>query len=630
MQDVALVRRFDKSAYVPRGYNDGAEGMIKWVEDKVYVPIYPYGQKSTLEIGAAVETWVRVGNLPRDPNPKTGKSYWDLWEEQKIILRQALEMKDGFFLYTLIVLCWMRGEGKSLLACLIQLWKFFCWPGQKIMLGANSKDQVKFVHYDIMREIIINSPDLVVAVGEKNIQEKEIRIKYGRHGVDCVIRSISTMSGIKSNITGYTFSEMFDMKNPRFFVQLDGSVRNIPNALGVIDSTVSDKTHVLHQLFKGCRDGTLKTVFFSYRRSVRADPMDYWNPNMDDIQLNDYKVKFPFGEFERYFQNLWDAGTERVFTEPMVDAMGFYGADGGVMNHLPLMKILEERHKKKEVLEDTLQKGFDKSAEIEASYITELTSRLRPVDDLYDLVGHIPGSYSMTLQQLEYLSDLLDTDWALLVGLDMGDPTAVRGQARSILNAIVKGLPRSRSDPFSITMEIPDMKFVYFLLLTADIPTHDINEAKRMLDVLHEDMDGIDVLCSERYGSWDMTNWCEERGIELELIFPNYGRQKEAFTEIYNLAREGRYKMPIVPIQGSKTDNLAVEELKVFDHDTIKKWFGSPEKMEKGGIQDDFVYSKAWTIYGGRMLGPDSFRIRKSVTNFGIFHPSSGLVGNYD
>jgi len=376
-----IVHRYAEKQYEPRSYVDGAEGMIKWVEDMVYVPIYPYGEKQTLEVGAAVETWVRIADLPRDKNPKTGKSYWDLWVAQKSILRAALEMKNGHFLYKLIILCWMRGEGKSLLACIIQLWKFFCWPGQKIMLGANSKDQVKFVHYDIMRDIILHSPDLLEVVGDRNIQEKEIRLKYGRHGVECVIRSISTMSGIKSNITGYTFSEMFDMKNPKFFVQLDGSVRNIPNALGVIDSTVSEKTHILHQMYKSVREGKLQSVYFSYRRSVNAVEEDYWNPNMDTMQLNDYKEKFPFGEFERYFQNLWEAGTVQVFTDEMVDAMGILGADGNVMNTDLIMEILGERNKLFKELDDLREKGFEDGVILGNKRVAEMEKRLRRLEE---------------------------------------------------------------------------------------------------------------------------------------------------------------------------------------------------------------------------------------------------------
>ena len=147
-------------------YRKGAEGFIKFTEDNVRVAIYP--------TDSDIPIWTRVGDLPDLPNPETGKSYREMWEAQKEICREALRMENKRFVYRLIVLCWMRGEGKSLLACLIQMWKFFCWPRQQIMLGANSRDQVKFVHYDIMRDIILNSPRLLFKIGKRNIKEKEI------------------------------------------------------------------------------------------------------------------------------------------------------------------------------------------------------------------------------------------------------------------------------------------------------------------------------------------------------------------------------------------------------------------------------------------------------------------------
>ncbi len=101
-----------------------------------------------------------------------------------------------------------------------------------------------------MTDIILNSPKLLKDLGGKtNIKEKEIRLRDAEGNVKSIIKPISSFTGIVSNITGYTFSEIFAMKNPRFFTQLDGSIRNIPNALGCIDSTVSDKNHVLYKIY---------------------------------------------------------------------------------------------------------------------------------------------------------------------------------------------------------------------------------------------------------------------------------------------------------------------------------------------------------------------------------------------
>ena len=605
-----------------RSYTNGAEGMIRWCEEKVCVPIYPPGSD--------VVQWCSIGDLPSEVNPDTNKSYKTIWEEQKVILREALRMEKGRFFYRLIVLCWMRGEGKSLLACLIQLWKFFCFPRQQIMLGANSKDQVKFVHYDIMRDIISNSPLLLLQIGRKNIQEKEIRLKDRNGKLQSLIRSISSFSGIVSNITGYTFSEIFDMKNPRFFVQLDGSIRTMPNALGVIDSTVSEKTHVLYQLYHAALTGETRAVFFSYRYSVTGRQEDYWNPNMDDSQLQDYKVKFPFGEFERYFLNLWSAGHIQVFTDEMIEETGILGWNGVCMNHRAVKEQLDKKYdllQKKQALLD--KKFTDGVAEL-MGHVEEINSHFIPLESVLRLKTRYNTPQCATIEMLEELGDKLDTHWAVGVGVDLADPMATRSNARTVFTLMAKGLVGSKSSPFTIydhEQAVP--RYCYFLLHALVVEKHQLEFIKGVIDEVGEEFDGVDVFCGERWGIWDMEDWCSERAITFDPIYPTYDRQREAFKELFTIVDEGRLKIPPLAVPGSKQEDIWREEASIFDHDPEKRWFGSPEKSEKYGIQDDFIYAIAWSIYGMRFLTPDDFRARKSSANFGIFIQNSALAGKY-
>lgn len=602
-------------------YRQGGEGCIRWAEEFISVEIYPYD--------SVYSVWCPLRELPSGPHPITGRSYADMWEAQKDILREALRMEFERFVYRLVVFCWMRGEGKSLLACIVQLWKFFCWTRQKIMLGANSKDQIKFVHFDIMRDIIRNSPELYRAIGKRNLQEKEIRILNAKGEITSLIRSISSFTGILSNITGYTFSEMFDMKNPRFFTQLDGSIRNIPNALGVIDSTVSDKTHVLYNLFTSFKEKKTKLVFFSHRQSNLGVPNDYWNPNMDLDQLEDYRVKFPLGEFEKYFLNTWEAGRIRLFDDRMIEETKYIGIDSGLMNHTTIKEVLEEKEKLQKRMDDCLEKGFTDNVEEQAVKISEINTRFRQVEELYIIGYDYVLSPGATLYDLQRMSDVFDTDWALLGGLDFADPMAVRKQARTLYTLIAKGLVSSRSNPYLIETENAALKFIYLLIRLVNATDHTINYIKEIIDEDHTQLAGIDSLCCERYGSWDLITWCEDRDIAFEPIAPVYNRQREAFKEFYTIMNEGRFKCPPVGVPGSRKEDIFVEEAELFDHDPDKKWFGSNEKEEKGGIQDDVMYSIGWTIYGGRLLGPADFRARNLKLDFGTFLPEKTLLGNY-
>jgi hypothetical protein len=527
----------------------------------------------------------------------------------------------------------------SLVACLIQLWKFFNWPRQQIMLGANSKDQVKFVHFDIIRDIILNSPDLLFMIGgERNIQEKEVRIVDEQGHVKSMIRSISSFSGIVSNITGYTFSEIFDMKNPKFFVQLDGSIRNIPNALGVIDSTVSAKDHILYRLYTNYISNKTSTVFFSYRYSRKGIQEDYWNPNMDNAQLDDYRTKFPFGEFERYFLNMWNAGGLKVFNEEMFFETNVIGADGYFLNHETIQQILDDRKKSVDVLMDLQEKkrdNFDSSRSIEAisSKIKVYESRLQLVDSIYELKDSYSRPKICTAKTLCAIGDMFKTDFSIHVGLDLSDPFAKKHRARSIVTCVAKGLANSRDNIFSSSMDAMSPRYIYFLLALDSSEMYADKSLERIKDFLEEldmEYDGLDTLCSERYGAWDMSQWCEERNVTFEPVHPNYDRQKEAFNELYLVIDQGRFKSPKIIVPGTKDNNILKEELLMFDHDSQLKWFGSPEKADSHGVQDDSVFSLMWCIYGGRFTTSDQFRMRNSeARNFGTFMQTEKLIGRY-
>jgi hypothetical protein len=519
----------------------------------------------------------------------------------------------------------MRGEGKSLLACLIQLWKFFNWPKQQIVLGANSKDQIKFVHYDIMRDIILNSPPLLNIVGKRNVQEKEIRLRDAAGEVSSVIRPISSFSGIVSNITGYTFSEIFDMKKPNFFTQLDGSIRNVPNALGVIDSTVSPKTHVLYKMYQGFVKREIKTLFFSYRCSKDAKIEDYWNPMMDQQQLDDYKAKFPLGDFEKYFMNVWGSNAQQVFTEEMIESIHYLGTNGHPAPQSSVIEIIKRKLKIKEMIEDLMSRNVPSQFNEELGEIADLNAKLFPVESVYKLRDKFGIPCSATLEDLDTLSELYDTHWAILVGIDRADPLKKdRTAARTIVTVTAKGLPGSRSNIFMTDSGNP--QYMYIKLRVAHIVSSLLEEVKDVILEAHETFDGVDTLCGERWGIWDMAAWCEDNNIAFEPIHPSYDKQKAAFSEIHGAVSTGRYKCPTVVVSGSKSEDIVTEEMGIFFHDEDKHWFGSPEKNEKYGIQDDFMFADAWGLYGGRELKAVDFRERHTKPFFGTMVSNRNLL----
>ena len=582
-------------------YIDGAEGFIKWCTDKIRLPVY--------HAYSPVAQWTKISELP--------KEYEYMWKEECKVFRRALNMKDGRFQYRLIVFCWPRGEGKSYMTCLIQLWKFFCFPRQQIKLGANSRDQIKFVHYDVMKDIVLNSPELLKIIGRRNIKQKEMELLDRRGNIASSLGAMSTATGIVSNITGYTFSEMFDMKNNKFFVQLDGSIRNMPNALGVIDSTVSTKQHQLYKLYQAYLKKEDPTLFFHYRSSPTADPKDYWNPNMTKEQLRSYEAKFPLGDFERYFKNLWSAGSSRDFTESIVRSMYYLGVDGRLNNQPTLVECLDKIIN----YEESIKQIEEYAGEGEANWqgYNDQMGRLWPIETVYTITDSYGKPSMATVEDLRKLSEMFDTDWCILAGVDRADPMKKsKSPAKTIVTIIAKGLANSRSSR-AIVEAAP--QYIYFLLHMTSVVEHDLETIKNVILAAHTEYNGVDTLCAERWGMWDITKWCEEEDIKSDIIYPTYEKQKTIFTEFFTAWKEGRFKAPAVGIQGQKGDFLFQEEAEIFEHDLGKRWFGSPEKDEKYGVQDDSMYSAGCCIYGGRNLTADDFAPRHGSHFFGAFIP---------
>ena len=603
-------------------YRDGGEGFIRWCEENVCVAIYPEGSD--------VVQWVSMNELPTEKNLETGKSYKQLWDEQCKIVRLALKMKNKRFVKRLIVLCWQRGEGKSILACLIQLWKFFCWPNQLIMLGANSKEQTKFVHFDVMANIIRHSPRLLVLVGKKNILERGIIRRMDKNSAPIsTIQTVSTFTGIYSNITGYTFSEMMNMKNPKFFTEIDGSTRNVPNALGVIDSTVSAKDHVLFSLYQADIKGDDPSLYFSHRETKKGIVEDYWNPNMTQGQLNSYKIKFPLGEFEKFFLNTWSAGIDSVFAPELIEAMGYIGVDGGIGNQREILNVLQERYEIEDAIAKFKAKGLD-IAEQKTAQIARLMDPLVPIEKYYALESG--GRPVMApISALEVLTDVYDTYFAVSMGIDRADPMkeTLRG-ARTVCSIIAKGLPGSRSNPamFDDALAVPN--YVYFVLYVTVLEDNTLESFKQLIKTVQYEYDGVDMVAGERWGLWDLMEWCTENDITAEAFFPTYATQKGAFTEFYLAVRDGRFKSPKMAIQGSTGEtDLLREEMGAFDHDLDRKWFGSPEKNDTYGIQDDAVFATGWALYGSKVLNINDFRQRKGLMSFGTYVPAPDLIGKY-
>jgi hypothetical protein len=496
-------------------------------------------------------------------------------------------------------------------------------PAQTIILGANSKDQSKFALYDILVKLIKNSPKLIHILGYENILEKEIRLRNNRGDVVSRIIAVSAFTGIYSNITAYGFSELFAMTNPSFFYQLDSSRRNIPNSQGYIDSTVSEKGHVLHTLYEASPLVTNADpgIHFCYRFSNRARQEDYLHPCNTQEQLDSFRTKFTAAEFARYFKNTWTLVDLSVFKPAAILAARYIGYNGvvGMQSHILKncqMIVQLEEEQQTEVLVDN------------RSQIDLFKSEMTPLPYALHTDFH---PTCISIGELQLLGDIYDTNWAVGVGCDFADPLKdeITKGAQTIVSFVVKGLPGSRSNPhLHLTLQ-DNARYIYFLIHLIHVESNEASEVQEKLEDFAYEFGSIQTLCSERWGAGELRKYCEENNIKIELISPTYDRQRTGFNEFYRLVQSGLLKIPETMVRGKETDDILHEEMLAFRHDVHKKWYGSMTKGNKNGVQDDSMFAVCWALYGLREVTPDDFGTHSGGVFMGSVTTNKDLVGEY-
>ena len=339
-----------------------------------------------------------------------------LTDFQKDTFRECLVMKknekgNNQFKHRIVSFCRPRGDFKTYDVMLIFLWRFFCFFSETIVLGSNSKEQVRFIHFDLARDTILNSPKLLDIIEHENVKEKGIYLvekgmsRVGKNKIINQIIPISAFTGLLSNITCAAFSEIRDMKDEKFYTQLSGSIRTVFNAMILIDSTVSSKEHIFARLYKQSFNDPI--IFFQYY----ADK--HYNPNMTEAELDHYKKLFTPYEYNMYFRNRWEDAEPALFSPVAVKEMGIMGMNGQYLNHAETQTAIKKIILLEELVDREIQQKRDISEILKE--IEKIEQSFIPIDTVYK----IPA----TFDDLNKLKDIVKSDFIITIGLDRGDQT---------------------------------------------------------------------------------------------------------------------------------------------------------------------------------------------------------------
>jgi hypothetical protein len=605
-------------------YRNGGDGFIAWAEENVCVDAYIPG--------TSIKKPTYLSDLSREPEPETGKTWWDLWCWQRSEIKKALVLReDGRLKHNLVVFCTERGEGKSFMAVLIVLWKFCCLAGQRIFLAANSKEQSSFAHREEIDKIVRISPVLLGLIGgEKAIKQRELAIYDSKGRKISFITTVSTFTGVLSNATGFTFSEFFaSPPDGRFFSEIYGSMRNTPNALGVIDSTVSTRDHRLYRIYENIQKGLpgTETQYFLFKSNPGAKIENYYSPANTQSQLDAFRTTFTPGEFQMFFENTWDSATSGLFSDTDIEIADVLGMNGAMLNHEEIKEVVEAC-KQKESIPDRIQ-GSDMGVTADYEAIAEMKRPFVPVSRYLSNIDE--HNFYIPTEELEELGNILDTDWCIGIGVDRADTIKTTTGAQSALVCVAKGLPGSRSNPYLYLVDGGEGKSPDYIYIPVGVYVTDFgaaNEIQAIIQEWHSQYNGIEGFAADKFGMQDLPGWLIEQELidKPEVLQFSYNVQRAVMMMLFNALKRGRFKKPNINIPGVRGSDILVEQMKHYVHRSVNGTrfeFSSDEKGKKGGVQDDTLEALALAIYSVRMKGLDSFKSIRAKSFFGEYVPPS-------
>lgn len=590
----------------------GATGGIQALDGKYY----KYDKKKVFPLTPkGFFAWAREVDLKVENKRRMRWETLVIWLPQREFIEGALKRgADGDLAHKIAIFSAPRGEGKTLFVSILTLFFFFNGYSETITLAGNSKDQSTFTHYNLCKAIIQHNPRLMNTPGLE-VKEKYIALKSGPKEIFSYMQAIPTSVGLLPGTTRAVFTELHNLEEPKFFYDLWTSLRNVPNSMVLVDTTVAIRGHLVHGLWQTyCKNEDPYLLFYHY-----ADK--HYNPEMTQAALDHFRNGLPEHLYNMYFRNRWDDAVGSFFEKGSLREMDFIGIDGKVgpcpeLNHA-IGNLIELEHKR-----TALGKGNFSPSDVNQEIIS-IEKRLTPVTALYKI-----PALDETLDKIsQYYGGC---SFVVGVGLDRALRLS-KGPARTVMTCVARAV---------VTPEIS-----YYFLLDIFIPTESTLTAlaDRFLE-WNTRYGWIDKVAIESYSGEDFHEWVSDKALSAELVSPTYSKQKPMFFSLGNIIKHGYLKIPPVPyytdeksnlFKGfSNKDDVLRDEFFMFNYVTTGVTestgkFGSPEKHKRYGVQDDCVYSLAWAIYAthGEDASPSAGRGKRGDMIEAIINRD--VVGNY-
>jgi hypothetical protein len=201
-------------------------------------------------------------------------------EDQKKLIEDVLSSTNDFFRYSMSLLIQPRRHGKSTVFCLIILWLFTSRKNFTVCLLGNSEMHSRRTQFNMIRNIITNTPLLKSSIPESKIRQYDILFPQLGNAIQLGAFNISSSFGDRINLLWV--SDLHAASDLGPFNALQSSLLDSEDSICLIDSNVDHTDGPVHSLQKEAESDT--TIFCRHRQYKDIEDYEARAPEWIDRQ----------------------------------------------------------------------------------------------------------------------------------------------------------------------------------------------------------------------------------------------------------------------------------------------------------------------------------------------------------
>ena len=254
---------------------------------------------------------------PMIPSDKGG---WQPYELPSDLVRDEIARALDNPQHSTIIWCWPRRHGKTVVAALVNVWRFLTRQTEAIAVVANSEKQTVDTAFRLFKGILQQTPYTKALINSGAIKVGADTVTYEALGNTAQGFASSPTSLYGKKLSVAQVSELHAAKADGVFQVLASSTIDTDGGLVQVDSTVGPRSSPLYGLYQLAQSGDDLTIYFSHIFYKDLEDAIARGPKwIKPERLRSRSKQMLPAEFAMQHLNNWGSGTNQVFPNDAIE-----------------------------------------------------------------------------------------------------------------------------------------------------------------------------------------------------------------------------------------------------------------------------------------------------------------------